>query len=77
MRAVIYSSMILFLLGCSANEMVINGLVCPPNKDRDSVRADFNECQVYDIDAASTASISPLKREQQECMSEKGYKVAE
>lgn len=65
------------IIGCSSSELIINGLICPPTKDRDSARADFNECQIYDLDAAAKASISPLKREQQECMINKGYKISQ
>ncbi|MBN2869720.1 MAG: hypothetical protein JXK04_02055 [Campylobacterales bacterium] len=68
-------SMGLFAGGCAEKQLVVNGMICPANINEERVRADFAECRVYDLEAASRASKAPLSIECQKCLESKGYKV--
>ncbi len=61
--------------GCAQKQLVINGMICPANVNEERIRADFAECRVYDLEAATKASRAPLSIECQKCLESKGYKV--
>ena len=61
--------------GCAEKQLVVNGMICPANVNEERVRADFAECRVYDLEAATKASRAPMSIECQKCLESKGYKV--
>ncbi len=61
--------------GCAEKQLVVNGMICPANVNEERIRADFAECRVYDLEAATKASRAPLSIECQKCLESKGYKV--
>ena len=61
--------------GCAEKQLVVNGMICPANISEERVRADFAECRVYDLEAATRASRAPMTVECQKCLESKGYKV--
>lgn len=61
--------------GCAQKQLVINGMICPAGVNEDKARADFAECRVYDLEAATKASRAPMTIECQKCLEGKGYKV--
>ena len=61
--------------GCAEKQLVVNGMICPANANEERIRADFAECRVYDLEAATKASRAPLSIECQTCLESKGYKV--
>ncbi|MDD3770185.1 hypothetical protein E0765_03260 [Sulfuricurvum sp. IAE1] len=61
--------------GCAEKQLVINGMICPAGTNEDRARADFAECRVYDLEAATKASRAPLTIECQKCLENKGYKI--
>lgn len=65
----------LFGSGCAEKQLVVNGLICPAGVNEERVRADFAECRVYDLDAATKASRAPMTIECQKCLENKGYRI--
>jgi len=65
----------LVLVGCAEKQLVVNGLICPAGHSEELVKADFRECKVYDLEAATNASKPPLSVECQKCLENKGYRI--
>lgn len=66
---------VLMVGGCAEKAMSFNGMICPAGKTEDRIKADFQECRYYDLEAASQASRSPMSIECQKCLESKGYRV--
>jgi len=62
-------------IGCAEKQLVVNGLICPAGHSEELVKADFRECKVYDLEAATNASKAPLSVECQRCLENKGYRI--
>jgi hypothetical protein len=65
----------LTISGCAEKQLVVNGMICPTGINEERVHADFAECRVYDLEAATKASRAPITVECQKCLESKGYKI--
>ena len=69
------SAVAALMSGCAEKQLVINGLICPAGRSEELVKADFQECRYYDLEAATKASKAPMTIECQKCLEGKGYKI--
>lgn len=70
-----FAAAALLLSGCAEKQLVVNGMICPTGINEERVHADFAECRVYDLEAATKASRAPITVECQKCLESKGYKI--
>lgn len=78
MKKLLFFSFITALLsiaGCAEKTMSFNGMICPAGKTEENIKADFQECRYYDLQAASKASRAPITVECQKCLENKGYRI--
>lgn len=66
---------VLMIGGCAQKAMSFNGMICPAGKTEENIKADFQECRYYDLEAATKASLAPMSIECQKCLENKGYRV--
>ncbi len=66
---------VLMIGGCAQKGMSFNGMICPAGKTEENIKADFQECRYYDLEAATKASLAPMSIECQKCLENKGYRV--
>ncbi len=71
----VLSAIGLMVSGCAEKQLVVNGMICPLGVNEERVHADFTECRVYDLEAATKASRAPITVECQKCLESKGYKI--
>ncbi|MBD3809573.1 MAG: hypothetical protein IE884_03530 [Sulfuricurvum sp.] len=69
------SAAALLVSGCAEKQIAVNGLICPPGKTEENIKADFQECRYYDLKAASEASRAPITVECRKCLESKGYRI--
>lgn len=78
MRMIWIAALAAILGGCASKDIRITGMVCPVGVSEAQMRADLNECRLYDYDAATRASQPKVvPSECVECLEQKGYRIIE
>ena len=73
--AIAAGMLIITLCGCSGQQLMINGMICPEGHSEARAKADFTECRYYDLKDADKSSTANISIECKECLEKKGYKI--